>query len=42
MTGRGSEDIHKALTAIAADWKSIYPDVSFDYSFFDETIAAFL
>jgi putative ABC transport system permease protein len=41
MAGRGSEDIHKALTAIAADWKNLYPDVSFEYSFFDETIAAF-
>jgi hypothetical protein len=41
MAGRGSGDIHQTLTAIAADWKSLYPDVSFKYQFFDETIAAF-
>jgi putative ABC transport system permease protein len=41
MQGRGSNDIKKTLDAIAADWKSLYPDVSFEYSFFDETIAAF-
>jgi putative ABC transport system permease protein len=41
LAGRGSEGIHTALAAMAADWKRLYPDVSFDYSFFDETIAAF-
>ena len=41
MQGRGSNDIKKTLAAIAADWKALYPDVTFGYSFFDETIAAF-
>lgn len=41
MQGRGSNDIKKTLAAIAADWKSLYPDITFEYHFFDETIAAF-
>ena len=41
MQGRGSNDIKKTLDAIAADWKQLYPDITFEYQFFDETIAAF-
>jgi ABC-type antimicrobial peptide transport system permease subunit len=41
MQGKGSNDIKKTLDAIAADWKQLYPDITFEYQFFDETIAAF-
>jgi len=39
--GRHVEDLKNTLAAIEKDWKQLYPDNKFEYSFFDETIAAF-
>lgn len=41
LEGRGSNDIKKALTAIGTEWKKLYPDNKFEYTFLDESIASF-
>lgn len=41
MDGRGSNDIKRTLAAIETDWKKLYPDNKFEYTFFDESIASF-
>lgn len=37
--GKGAGNFNSALAGIRKDWKEIYPNEKFDYSFFDETIA---
>ncbi|MFI5195423.1 MAG: ABC transporter permease, partial [Chitinophagales bacterium] len=37
--GKGAGNFNTALAGIRKDWKEIYPNEKFDYSFFDETIA---
>ncbi len=39
--GRRPGDLKSTLAKIEKDWKELYPDNKFEFSFFDETIAAF-
>ncbi|WPU98681.1 FtsX-like permease family protein [Mucilaginibacter sp. cycad4] len=37
----GSTDWNKAISSMQKAWKEVYPDIEFDYHFFDEEIARF-
>jgi putative ABC transport system permease protein len=38
--GRQADDFKATIAKVQAEWHKIYPDTKFEYSFFDQTIAA--
>ncbi len=38
-TGKSAGEVSRILSQMKADWKSVYPDEKWSYTFFDETIA---
>ncbi|SEO57518.1 ABC-type antimicrobial peptide transport system, permease component [Mucilaginibacter gossypiicola] len=37
----GSDDWNKAINSMKSAWKEVYPDIAFDYHFFDDEVARF-
>jgi putative ABC transport system permease protein len=40
-TGRASDDLYATIKSVESEWKKVYPDEDFNFSFFDRTVAAF-